>query len=92
MAHSGKSEHDAKHKSAVHQYEQIKLKRSHDTNTASLQKLNFLCDILDLVNCVLWESSVFMLFSTCITEIFVVSTKAPGSVIQPDNLMTMYYQ
>ena len=81
-----------KHKSPVHQYEQIKFNRSHNTNSASLQKLSFLCNILDLVNCVLWESSVLMLFSTCITERFVISTKAPGSVIQPYNLMAMYYQ
>ena len=92
MAHSGKSELDAKHKSPVHQYQQIKFKRSHNTNSASLQKLNLLCDILDLVNCVLWETSVLMLFSTCITEIFVISTKAPESVIQHCNLMAIYYQ
>ena len=33
-----------------------------------------------------------MLFSTCITEIFVISTKAPESVIQHCNLMAIYYQ
>ena len=51
IVHSGKSELDAKDKSLVHQYDQIKLNRSHNTNSASLQRLNFFCDILDLVNC-----------------------------------------
>ena len=85
MAHSGKSQLDAKHKSPVHQYDQIKFNRSHNTNSASLQKLKLLCDILHLMNCVLWETSVSMLFSTCITEIFVISTKAPESFIQHCN-------
>ena len=88
MAHSGKSELHANHKPLVHQYEQFR----RSTNSASLQKLNFLCDILDLVNCVLWETNVFMLFFACITEIFVISTKAPESVIQHCNLIAMYYQ
>ena len=92
MAHSGKSDLDAKHKSLVHQYEQIKFNRSHNTNSASLQNLKFLCDFLELVNCVLWETNILMLFSSCITEIFVISTKAPESVIQHCNLMAMCYQ
>ena len=41
MAHSGKSKPNAKHKSLVHQYEQIKFSRSHDTNSTSFQRLNF---------------------------------------------------
>ena len=40
MTHSGKSELDAKRKSPVHQYdEQVKFNRSHDTNSASPQRL-----------------------------------------------------
>ena len=68
MAQSGKSELDAKHKSLIHQYEQIKFNKSHNTNSASLQRLSFFCNILDLVNCVLWETSVLILFSTCMTK------------------------
>ena len=90
MANSGKSELDAKHTSVVHQYEQIKFNKSHITNSNSLQRLNFFCDILDLVNCVIWETIVLMLFSTFMTEIFLISTKAPESVIQHCNLLAIY--
>ena len=50
------------------------------------------CDILDLVNCVLLETRVLMLFSTCMTEIFLISIKGPESVKQHCNLTAIYYQ
>ena len=75
MAHSGKSEL---------QMQNTSLQFTSMSKSSSTEA--FLCNILDLVNCVLWESSVLMLFSTCITEIFVTSTKAPENVIRHDNL------
>ena len=92
MTHPSISELAAKHKSLNHQYEQIKFNRSHDTNSASLQRLDFICDILDLVKCVLWETSVLMLFSTCMAEIFLISTEAPESAIQDCNLIAINYK
>ena len=90
MVHSCKSELDAKRKSLAHHYEQIKFNRYRES--VSLQRMNFLSDILDLVSCVLWETSVLMLFSACTTEIFLISTQAPESVIQHCNLTAIYYQ
>ena len=91
IAHSGKSEVDAKHKSLVHQYEQIKLNRSDNTNSVSLQRL-FLCNILDLVNCCFMRNQCFGVFSTCMTEIFLIITKGRERVIQHCNLTVIYYQ
>ena len=93
MAHPSISELDAKHKSLNHQYEQTKFDRSHNTNSASLQKLDFFYGTLGLVKCVLWETIVLMLFSTCTTEIFFISrpTEAPESVTQDCNLIAINY-
>ena len=44
IAHAGKSEPDAKHKSLNHQYEQIRFDGSHYTDSASLKRLMF-CDM-----------------------------------------------
>ena len=54
MAQSGKSELDAKHKSLVHQYEQIKFNKSHNTNSASLQRLTPKTDVITNGSALLW--------------------------------------